>query len=111
MLKAEKRHTKACRASEYDRNVKKCKCPYRAVGMLNGVFIRKALKTSSQEQAQKILREWEASGAAEQTAEQIRIDNAQHPSCAISKRATGRNRLSENSERCWLIGCNSTRVR
>jgi hypothetical protein len=44
--------------------------------MLNGVFIRKALKTSSQEQAQRILRGWEASGAAEQTAEQIRIDNA-----------------------------------
>jgi hypothetical protein len=42
MLKAEKRHTKICKAAEYDRNHTKCRCPYRAVGMLNEVFIRKA---------------------------------------------------------------------
>ena len=58
MLKAEKRHTAACKASEYDRNHTKCKCSYRAVGMLNGVFVRKALKTSNYDQAKREFGKW-----------------------------------------------------
>ncbi|HTM51047.1 MAG TPA: hypothetical protein VL285_20265, partial [Bryobacteraceae bacterium] len=76
MLKAEKRHTKTCKASEYDRNHTRCKCQYRAVGMLNGVFVRKALKTSNLGQAQKVIRDWEASGSAERKDEPIRIEDA-----------------------------------
>ena len=76
MLKAEKRHTAACKVSEYDRNHTKCKCSYRAVGMLNGVFVRKALKTSNYDQAQKIIRGMEATGAPEQRREAVKIEDA-----------------------------------
>jgi integrase len=76
MLKAEKRHTAACKASEYDRNHTKCKCSYRAVGMLNGVFVRKALKTSNYDQAQKRIREMEATGAPEQRREPVKTEDA-----------------------------------
>src|SRR5438105_1067595 len=67
MLKAEKRHTQSCKASEYDRNVKKCKCPYRAIGMLNAVFVRKALKTSNEEEALRIIRRWEGEGQPDES--------------------------------------------
>ena len=54
----------------------RCKCSYRAVGMLNGIFVRKALKTSNYDQAQKIIRGMEATGAPEQRREAVKIDDA-----------------------------------
>jgi hypothetical protein len=59
MLKPEKRHTAACvaqrrkknpTASEYDPHAR-CTCNYRAIGMLGGTFVRKALKTANNETA------------------------------------------------------------
>jgi integrase len=63
MLKAEKRHRRRCRYQEYDRQHAKCTCPYQATGTLNGVFIRKSLKTSSYERAIAVICEWETSGS------------------------------------------------
>ncbi len=67
MLKVEKRHTAKCvagrqaknpNASEYD-DYSRCKCSYRAIGMLRGQFIRKSLKTSNYEKAVKAIHQWE----------------------------------------------------
>ena len=44
--------------------------------MLNGVFVRKALKTSNYDQAQKIIRGMEATGASEQRREAVKIEDA-----------------------------------
>ena len=64
MLKVEKRHRNDCRYSQYDRAHTKCTCAYRAIGMLNGVFVRRGLKTSNYEIALKKVRAWEAEGSA-----------------------------------------------
>jgi integrase/recombinase XerD len=66
-LKIEKRHTEACvetrkkknlEAGEYD-DYARCRCAYRAIGMLGTQFVRKALKTSDYEEARKIVDGWE----------------------------------------------------
>jgi hypothetical protein len=49
MLKVEKRYRKDCRYSQYDRAHAKCTCAYRAIGILNGVFVRRSLKTSNEQ--------------------------------------------------------------
>jgi len=64
MLKAEKRHGLGCRA--YDRAHTKCTCPYQAIGMLNGAFVRRSLKTSSYERAVALIRDWETAGAVKE---------------------------------------------
>src|SRR5882762_9323062 len=76
MLKVEKRHLKSCTHPEFDTSHTKCKCPYRAIGMLNGVFIRKALRTSNYERALKIVRDWEAEGEAQEWAAPVTVDQA-----------------------------------
>jgi integrase/recombinase XerD len=70
MLKPEKRHTAACVASrrkkdpsaaEYD-DYARCRCSYRAIGMLGGRFVRKSLKSSNYEDALRTIRQWEGEG-------------------------------------------------
>jgi integrase/recombinase XerD len=74
MLTPEKRHTAACveqrqkkdaRASEYD-DYSRCKCSYRAIGMLAGRFVRKSLKTSNFETAIATIRQWSGEGRADE---------------------------------------------
>ena len=75
MLKVEKRHRKDCRYSQYDRAHAKCTCAYRAIGMLNGVFVRRGLKTSNYEIALKKVRAWDAEGSARE-AQAVTIEAA-----------------------------------
>ncbi len=75
MLKAQKRHCNGCRYSQYDRGHTKCTCPYHAIGVLNGVFIRKSLKTSNYETATRVIRNWESAGSARDS-ESVRIEDA-----------------------------------
>jgi len=75
MLKVEKRHRKDCRYSQYDRAHAKCTCAYRAIGMLNGVFVRRGLKTSNYEIALKKVRAWDAEGSASE-AQAVTIEAA-----------------------------------
>jgi len=75
MLKVEKRHRKDCRYSQYDRAHAKCTCAYRAIGMLNGVFVRRGLKTSNYEIALKRVRAWDAEGSARE-AQAVTIEAA-----------------------------------
>jgi integrase/recombinase XerD len=76
MLKIQKRHTNQCRYSEYDRSHTRCKCSYWAVGVLNGDFIRKSLKTSSYDDAQEIVMGWGAAGRAAQADKPVAIADA-----------------------------------
>ncbi len=66
-LKIEKRHTEGCvtarqkknpQAGEYD-DYARCRCSYRAIGMLGSTFVRKSLKTADYEEAKKIVDGWE----------------------------------------------------
>jgi integrase/recombinase XerD len=77
MLKAEKRHTAQCvayrrhldpSAAEYDEHAR-CRCSYRAIGMLGGQFIRKSLKTSNYEKAARTINQWESEGKPEKPAD------------------------------------------
>ena len=61
MLKAEKRHRESCRFDQYDRAHAKCTCSYRAIGVLNGTFVRRSLKTANYETAIRTIRKWEPS--------------------------------------------------
>ena len=56
MLKAEKRHRNNCRFDQYDRARTKCPCSYHAIGVLNGNFLRRSLKTSNYEKAIQTIR-------------------------------------------------------
>ena len=67
MLKVEKRHRKDCRYSQYGRAHAKCTCAYRAIGMLNGVFVRRGLKTFNYETAVKRVRAWQEEGSTRET--------------------------------------------
>jgi hypothetical protein len=67
------RHTAACvaqrqkknpRASEYDVHARWA-CNYRAVGVLGGHFVRKALKTANYETALEAIRQWEGKAPLE----------------------------------------------
>ena len=75
MLKVEKRHRTDCRYSQYDRAHTKCTCAYRAIGMVNGVFVRRGLKTSNYEIALKKVRAWELEGSARE-AQAVTIEAA-----------------------------------
>lgn len=63
MLKVQKRHRKSCRYEEHGHARSKCTCSYHAIGMLNGAFVRKSLKTSNYEKALVVIREWEMAGS------------------------------------------------
>jgi len=63
MLKAEKRHRHSCRFDQYDRARTKCTCSYHAIGVLNGTFLRRSLKTSNYQTAIRTIRKWELPGA------------------------------------------------
>jgi len=75
MLKAEKRHRKSCRFDQYDRARTKCPCSYHAIGVLNGTFLRRSLKTSNYETAIRTIRKWESLGAARES-QSIAIEDA-----------------------------------
>ncbi len=75
MLKAEKRHRQSCRFDQYDRARTKCTCSYHAIGVLNGTFLRKSLKTANYETAIRTIRQWESLGAARER-ESIAVEGA-----------------------------------
>ena len=75
MLKAEKRHRNSCRFDQYDRARAKCTCSYHAIGVLNGTFLRRSLKTSNYETAIRTIRKWESLGAARES-QSIAIEDA-----------------------------------
>ena len=103
-LKIEKRHTEGCvtarqkknpHAGEYD-DYARCRCSYRAIGMLGKKFIRKTLKTADYEEAKKIVDGWERKREA--LADGPRVVAIQEAITAYLDDAAARN-LAEDTRR------------
>lgn len=60
MLKIYRRHVSAC--PHTSRNFRQCKCPLWVQGTLGGASVRQSLDLTSWEAAQRLVRDWEASG-------------------------------------------------
>jgi integrase/recombinase XerD len=68
MLTLWRRHLARC--SHRTRRSKSCSCPIWVQGTLNGTWLKKSLDLRSWEAAQKLVRDWEASGNASVSVEQ-----------------------------------------
>ena len=112
MLKAQKRHCNGCRYSQYDRGHTKCTCPYHAIGVLNGVFIRKSLKTSNYETATRVIRNWESAGSARDSGSQATFWEPPLRTRSFGRRDFHATRtISSNlSRKPAFIGCISGQV-
>ena len=62
MLTTYRRHRKDCEHRDEGRKYRRCRCPIWVDGFLDGHEIRKTLDTRDWEQAQDMIREWEAAG-------------------------------------------------
>jgi hypothetical protein len=62
MLNLWRRHVRKCRHSS--RRSKSCSCPIWVEGSLHGAKVRKSLDLRNWDAAQKVVRDWEASGNA-----------------------------------------------
>jgi integrase/recombinase XerD len=62
MLTAYRRHRKDCAHRNVGRKYRRCRCPVWADGFVRGVETRKSLGTRDWDEAQKIVRGWEAAG-------------------------------------------------
>lgn len=63
MLTTYRRHRKDCAHRNSGRKYRRCRCPIWADGFIGRLEIRKSLGTRDWDEAQKIIREWEAAGA------------------------------------------------
>jgi integrase/recombinase XerD len=63
MLTAYRRHRKDCAHRSEGRKYRRCRCPIWADGFVGQEEVRKSLKTRDWDEAQKIVREWEAARA------------------------------------------------
>ncbi len=63
MLTTYRRHVKTCAHRSEGRKYRRCRCPIWADGFLGQEEIRKTLETRNWEQAQDIIRQWEAEGS------------------------------------------------
>ncbi len=63
MLTAYRRHRKDCAHRNAGRKYRRCRCPIWADGFIGRQEIRKSLGTRDWDEAQKIVRQWEAAGA------------------------------------------------
>jgi integrase/recombinase XerD len=64
MLTAYRRHRTDCTHRKEGRKYRRCRCPIWADGFVGRQEFRKALGTRDWDEAQKIIREWEAAGAS-----------------------------------------------
>jgi integrase/recombinase XerD len=62
MLTTYRRHRKDCEHRDEGRKYRRCRCPIWVDGFLSGQEIRKSLETRDWEEAQDLVREWEAKG-------------------------------------------------
>jgi hypothetical protein len=62
MLTAYRRHRKDCTHRQAGRKYRRCRCPIWVDGFVGQQEIRKALGTRDWDEAQKTVREWEATG-------------------------------------------------
>lgn len=76
MLTAYRRHIKTCAHRSEGRKYRRCRCPLWADGFLGHDEIRKSLDTRRWEEAQELIRDWEAKGTQAAEPEPVTIERA-----------------------------------
>jgi hypothetical protein len=76
MLTIYRRHRKNCKQRHDGRGYRRCFCPIWVDGLLNGVEIRKSLKTRDWQGAHQLVRLWEAEGRREEQPKPIGVKDA-----------------------------------
>ena len=76
MLTTYRRHRKSCNQRHDGRRYRRCLCPIWVDGLLNGVKIRKSLKTRDWQAAHQLVRFWEAEGKREERSKPIVVKDA-----------------------------------
>lgn len=74
MLRLFRRHRKTC--SQTSETYRRCSCPVYVEGTIGREYIKKSLKLTSWEQAQKKIREWEVAGQVVNDAEPVSVKEA-----------------------------------
>src|SRR5579859_1004647 len=76
MLTIYRRHRKGCKQRAEGRSYRRCLCPIWADGLLNGIEIRKSLKTRDWQAANDRVRRWEAEGKKDERPAPILVRDA-----------------------------------
>jgi integrase/recombinase XerD len=76
MLTIYRRHRKCCKQRHDGRSYRRCLCPIWLDGLINGVEIRKSLKTRDWQAAHQLVRLWEAEGRREERPKPIAVKDA-----------------------------------
>ncbi|SRR5258707_1965325 len=71
-----RRHLKRCKQRHDGRSYRRCPCPVWVDGLLNGVEIRRSLKTRDWQSAHELVRQWEADGKREERPAPIAVKDA-----------------------------------
>lgn len=76
MLTIYRRHRKNCKQRHDGRSYRRCLCPIWVDGLLNGLELRKSLKTRDWQAAHELVRQWEADGKREERPAPIALKEA-----------------------------------
>ncbi len=76
MLTIYRRHIKTCARRSEGRKYRRCRCPIWTDGFIDRGEIRKTLNTRNWEEAQQIIREWEAEGSQPPEPEPVTLTQA-----------------------------------